>query len=122
MTACLSRSRCAPSGSSTRRGHCTDRACASSPSSTRATARLAPEELRAVAAIVERLLGDGRLLGFADRDTNCVTLKDILVVAPYNAQVRGLRAALPDGARIGTVDKFQGQEAPIVLFSMTNST
>ena len=82
----------------------------------------APEESQAIAAIVERLLADGRLAGFEDRDTDRVTLDDILVVAPYNAQVRCLRAALPDGARIGTVDKFQGQEAPIVLFSMTSST
>jgi superfamily I DNA and/or RNA helicase len=36
--------------------------------------------------------------------------------------VRCLRAALPQGTRIGTVDKSQGQEAPIVLFSMTSST
>lgn len=82
----------------------------------------APEESRAIAAIVERLLADGRLVGFKDRDTDRVTLDDILVVAPYNAQVRCLRAALPDGARIGTVDKFQGQEAPIVLFSMISSS
>ncbi|MFT4471944.1 TM0106 family RecB-like putative nuclease [Arthrobacter sulfonylureivorans] len=46
---------------------------------------------------------------------------DILVVAPYNAQVQLIRAAL-DGAglsdvRVGTVDKFQGQEAPVVIVS-----
>jgi hypothetical protein len=82
----------------------------------------APEESKAIAAILERLLADGRLVGFEDRDTDRVTLDDILVVAPYNAQVRCLRAALPAGARIGTVDKFQGQEALIVLFSMTSST
>ena len=50
-----------------------------------------------------------------------MTLDDILIVAPYNAQVRCLRSALPD-ARIGTVDKFQGQEAPVVFFSMAAST
>ncbi|MDQ3678203.1 MAG: TM0106 family RecB-like putative nuclease [Actinomycetota bacterium] len=82
----------------------------------------APEEAEAIARIVEDLLGDGRLVGFEDRDTDRVTVDDILIVAPYNAQVRCLRAALPDRARIGTVDKFQGQEAPIVLFSMTSST
>ena len=75
-----------------------------------------------IAAIVERLLADTRLIGFDGRDTDRVILEDILVVAPYNAQVRCLRAALPTDARIGTVDKFQGQEAPIVLFSMTSST
>jgi predicted RecB family nuclease len=46
---------------------------------------------------------------------------DILVVAPYNAQVADLSARLP-GIRIGTVDKFQGQQAPIVIYSMTTSS
>ena len=45
-----------------------------------------------------------------------------MVVAPYNAQVRLLRAALPDGVRVGTVDRFQGQEAPVVFFSMATSS
>ena len=45
-----------------------------------------------------------------------------MVVTPYNAQVRRLRAGLPAGVRIGTVDKYQGQEAPIVLFSMATSS
>jgi len=48
--------------------------------------------------------------------------KEILVVAPYNAHVAALKAALPEGARVGTVDKFQGQEAPIVIYSMASST
>jgi uncharacterized protein len=47
---------------------------------------------------------------------------DVLVVAPYNAQVRCLRARLPADVRVGTVDKFQGQEAPIVFFSMASSS
>jgi len=45
---------------------------------------------------------------------------DILIVAPYNAQVAALSRSLP-GFRIGTVDKFQGQEAPIVIYSLTTS-
>jgi AAA domain len=44
-----------------------------------------------------------------------------LVIAPYNAQVFELQERIP-GARIGTVDKFQGQEAPIVIYSMTTSS
>jgi len=48
-------------------------------------------------------------------------LNDILIIAPYNAQVFELQERLP-GARIGTVDKFQGQEAPIVIYSMTTSS
>lgn len=47
---------------------------------------------------------------------------DILVVAPYNAQVNALRAALPAAVRVGTVDRFQGQEAPVCLVSMTTSS
>jgi uncharacterized protein len=50
-----------------------------------------------------------------------VGLQDILLIAPYNAQVFELQELLP-GARIGTVDKFQGQEAPIVIYSMTSSS
>ena len=51
-----------------------------------------------------------------------VTLDDVLIVTPYNAQVAKLTAALPEGARIGTVDKFQGQEAPVVIYSMATSS
>ena len=50
-----------------------------------------------------------------------IGLDDILIIAPYNAQVFELQDRLP-GARIGTVDKFQGQEAPIVIYSMTTSS
>ena len=48
-------------------------------------------------------------------------LRDVLIVAPYNLQVRKLRAALPAGVRVGSVDKFQGQEAPVVIVSMCAS-
>lgn len=60
---------------------------------------------------------------FRDKDgvEKLISANDILVVAPYNAQVNALRTALPDGARVGTVDKFQGQEAPICLISMATS-
>jgi uncharacterized protein len=51
-----------------------------------------------------------------------LTLADVLIIAPYNAQVARLRSRLPDGARIGTVDKFQGQEAPVVIYSMATSS
>jgi predicted RecB family nuclease len=47
---------------------------------------------------------------------------DVLVVAPYNAHVGRLRARLPAGARVGTVDRFQGQEAAVVIYSMATST
>ncbi len=51
-----------------------------------------------------------------------MTADDILVVAPYNAQVSRLAERLaPTGVRVGTVDKFQGQEAPVVIYSMATS-
>ena len=51
-----------------------------------------------------------------------MTARNILVVAPYNVQVNLLRRALPFEARVGTVDKFQGQEAEMVIVSMTTSS
>jgi uncharacterized protein len=47
-------------------------------------------------------------------------LEDILVVVPYNLQVRTIQAVIP-GVRVGTVDKFQGQQAPVVIYGMTSS-
>ena len=46
---------------------------------------------------------------------------DVLIVAPYNAQVDALKNALP-AFRIGTVDRFQGQQAPVVITSMASSS
>jgi predicted RecB family nuclease len=51
-----------------------------------------------------------------------MTPDNVLVVAPYNAQVNLLKTTLPAGARIGTVDRFQGQEAELVIVSMTTSS
>jgi uncharacterized protein len=61
---------------------------------------------------------------FHDKDGKVRRLQmdDILVVSPYNVQVNHLRAILPQGAHVGTVDKFQGQEAPVVLISMVTSS
>jgi uncharacterized protein len=68
----------------------------------------------------------GRLLGTVyvdERGERSLGPADIVVVAPYNAQVRCLRAAIADQRiRIGTVDKFQGQEAPVVFYSMASSS
>lgn len=52
---------------------------------------------------------------------NNMTPQDVLVLAPYNAQVRTLRSTLGADARVGTVDKFQGQEAAVSIISMTSS-
>jgi len=48
--------------------------------------------------------------------------ENILIVAPYNIQVNYLRSILPEGARVGTIDKFQGQEAEVSIISMTTSS
>jgi predicted RecB family nuclease len=78
------------------------------------------EEVVEIAKLIAHL-GQGT---FTDCDGSTRQLRedDFMVVAPYNAQVRRLRAALPSGVRVGTVDKFQGQEAPIVFFSMATSS
>jgi predicted RecB family nuclease len=80
-----------------------------------------PEEAEAIGKLVAEILGSGT--SWVDRlgVEQPVSLEDILIIAPYNAQVFDLKDEIP-GARIGTVDKFQGQEAPIVIYSMTTST
>jgi uncharacterized protein len=57
----------------------------------------------------------------ADGRVRALTLDDIRVVAPYNMHVNALQRALPDGAHVGTVDRFQGQEAEVVIVSMATS-
>jgi predicted RecB family nuclease len=79
-----------------------------------------PEEASVVRRIVGELVGSRRV--DCDGTEHVVALSDVLVVAPYNAHVGQLRIALPEGARVGTVDKFQGQEAPIVIYSMASSS
>ena len=81
----------------------------------------APQEAERVAGAVQQLLDTGWFTDCAGSRRR-LTLDDVLVVAPYNAQVRCLRERLPAGARVGTVDKFQGQQAPVVFFSMTSSS
>ena len=68
------------------------------------------EEAGAVLATVRAVLDAGIAPG------------EVMVVAPYNAQVDLLREALPDAVRVGTVDKFQGQEADVVVYSMASSS
>ena len=82
--------------------------------------QVAREEITAIKETAAALLG-GR---WTDRDgvTQPMSRKDIIVVAPYNAQVNALRDALHPGIQVGTVDKFQGREAPVCLVSMTASS
>lgn len=83
-------------------------------------AQIAQEEVAAIRKAISELLGGD----WTDKDgrTRPMRETDIIVVAPYNAQVNALRDVLPSGVRVGTVDKFQGQEAPVCLVSMTASS
>ena len=76
------------------------------------------------ASDIQEIFDDLLRHGFVDRDMKRheMTLDDILVVAPYNMQVNLLKGTLPDGARVGTVDKFQGQQAEVVILSMCSSS
>ena len=80
------------------------------------------EEAEAVAKIVEGLLAPSvKWFYSAGNSATLKPEKDILIVAPYNAQVADLSARLPE-VRVGTVDKFQGQEAAVVIYSLTTSS
>ena len=81
-----------------------------------------PEEVDRISDLIRDLLSKGSTWTNKRGETHDLSLQNLLIVAPYNAQVSALRQKLPPGARIGTVDKFQGQEAPIVFYSMTTST
>ncbi len=86
-----------------------------------------PAEAEVVAEIVGRLLSAGATWTDAKGGTRTVTPEDILIVSPFNLHRRRIRAALEArgeaAARVpvGTVDKFQGQQAPISIYSMATS-
>jgi uncharacterized protein len=76
------------------------------------------EEVATIAQLVAELVGRTRY-DKQGKNAGAVTVADgMIFVSPYNLQVRKLKRALPEGARIASVDKFQGQEAPIVVVSM----
>jgi uncharacterized protein len=77
------------------------------------------EEVERIKSIFGELLG--RAFTAADGKTKKLELEDFLFIAPYNAQVRALQGALPKGARVGSVDKFQGQQAPVCILSLCSS-
>jgi uncharacterized protein len=85
----------------------------------------APEEADAIVAAV-RTLAASRFVGVDGAERPFDPRRDAIVVAPYNAQVAVLRERLDaagfPAVRAGTVDKFQGQEASVVLYSMTTSS
>jgi uncharacterized protein len=80
-----------------------------------------PEEAQAVARLVRRLVDAGASWVDVDGREHPVRLEDVLIITPYNAQVRTIAAALP-GADVGTVDKFQGQEKPVSIYTMATSS
>ncbi|NYF53914.1 uncharacterized protein HDF12_004313 [Edaphobacter lichenicola] len=79
------------------------------------------EEVRAIEVLLRELLDADSTTTDRNGDVRQLTGDDVLVVAPYNAQVAELLKAMPT-ARVGTVDKFQGQEAPISIYSLTSSS
>lgn len=79
------------------------------------------EEVEIVARIVKGLLKPKVKWFRSKGNSRRLKEEDILIVAPYNAQVADLSLRLPN-MRIGTVDKFQGQEAPVVIYSLTTSS
>lgn len=80
------------------------------------------EEVERIAGLVDQLLQSGAR--FCDRAgaRRALSAEDVLVVAPYNAQVAALKRQLPRQVSVGTVDKFQGKQAPVVLYSLTSSS
>jgi predicted RecB family nuclease len=80
------------------------------------------EEAEVVARLARSLVEGGATWVDEHGVAHPVGWDDVLIVAPYNAQVGAIKRRLPEDARVGTVDKFQGQEAPISLYSMTTSS
>ena len=80
-----------------------------------------PEEAQAVARLVRALVDAGATWIDVEGREHPIRLEDVLIITPYNAQVRTIAAALP-GADVGTVDKFQGQEKPVSIYTMATSS
>lgn len=79
-----------------------------------------PEEADAIAGACRDLLM-GATVTDSDARTYPLRPEDILVVAPYNMAVRCIRERVPAGVHVGTVDRFQGQQAPVVFYAMSCS-
>jgi len=80
-----------------------------------------PEEAQAVGDLVRAMLAGNATWVDREGQEKPITLDDIVIITPYNAQVFEIQQCLP-GARVGTVDKFQGQEAPIAIYSTATSS
>ncbi|WP_440677397.1 TM0106 family RecB-like putative nuclease [Candidatus Pelagibacter sp. HIMB1587] len=77
------------------------------------------QEFKKIDEIIKKLIGKK----FTDINNKVrpLSIEDFLIVSPYNAQVNFLLARLPAGTRCGTIDRFQGQQAPVTIISMTSS-
>ncbi len=80
-----------------------------------------PEEARAIGHLVRAILDSKATWIDREGQEKPLTLDDVIIITPYNAQVFEIQQSLP-GARVGTVDKFQGQEAPIAIYSIATSS
>lgn len=80
------------------------------------------EEAKAIQSMIKTLLAQPHQWTDSEGNKTPIQPCDILVIAPYNAQVALLKQLLPEDIRVGTVDKFQGQQAPVVFYSMTSSS
>jgi len=79
------------------------------------------EEARVVETLARGLVDGGATWVDPEGQERPVDWSQIVIVAAYNAQVGAIARRLPE-ARVGTVDKFQGQEAPISIYSMASSS
>ena len=77
------------------------------------------EEIKEIKNLIDKLLNSSFVNEGIKRK---ITKDDILIIAPYNLQVYELRKKLGNNFKIGTIDKFQGQEAPIVIVSFAASS
>lgn len=80
-----------------------------------------PEEADVVSRIVNDIVENKSTWISDSGEEQLLTVDDILIITPYNKQVYEIQERLPNG-RVGTVDKFQGQEAPIAVYSMATSS
>ena len=78
------------------------------------------EEFETVKKLMDQLIGS-KFRDF-DNSERKISVNDILIVSPFNAQVNFLKSRLHKDTKIGTIDKFQGMEAPITIISMTSSS
>jgi uncharacterized protein len=78
-------------------------------------------EARAIASACRELLAGGTVTDDRGRIRD-LEASDLMVVAPYNLAVASIRSEVPDGVEVGTVDRFQGREAPVVFYAMTCSS